>query len=110
MIQQGVPEEANEILPAVGAVTDDEANLFVQATIERKLKSFLLVTSAYHSRRALWTFERTMLKSNLSLNIGIVSPPTGLQSPPPFRWWLSSRGWCNVGLEYVKIVYYWLIY
>jgi len=105
-----VPEEAIETLPTVVGGTNDEANLFAGVSAERGLKSLLLVTSAYHSRRALWTFERAMSRNNVSLNIGIESPPTGQQTPLPSTWWLSGTGWRMVGLEYVKIVYYWLVY
>lgn len=110
LIRQDIPEEAIEILPTVVKGTNDEANLLARVSAERKLKSLLLVTSAYHSRRALWTFERAMSRNNVSLNIGIESPPTGQQTPPPSTWWLNSTGWRMVGLEYVKIVYYWLVY
>jgi len=110
LIRQDIPEGAIEILPTVVKGTNDEANLLARVSAERKLKSLLLVTSAYHSRRALWTFERTVSRNNLSLNVGIKFPPSGQQTLSPFVWWLDIQGWEMVGLEYVKIVYYWLIY
>jgi uncharacterized SAM-binding protein YcdF (DUF218 family) len=110
LISQGVPVEAIEVLPTFVDGTDEEADLFAKFAREKDLKSVLLVTSAYHSRRTLWTFEKAAAKHNLSIEIGIESPPTGQQTPPPVYWWLSPTGWTSVGEEYVKIVYYWLYY
>jgi uncharacterized SAM-binding protein YcdF (DUF218 family) len=66
------------------------------------------VTSAYHSRRALWTMRRVF--QNSGVEIGIQTPPTGWQSPEPATWWWYSSGWHSVAEEYPKIVYYWLWY
>jgi uncharacterized SAM-binding protein YcdF (DUF218 family) len=106
LINQGVPDEAIEILPETVEGTHDEAVRFEQAAREQNLKSVVLVTSAYHTRRALSTFE----KVSPAMQIGIQSPPTGWQTPPSSRWWLSARGWNVVAGEYLKIVYYWLFY
>lgn len=108
LIQQGVPKEAIEILPTVVRGTDDEANLVVQVAAERKLKSILLVTSAYHTRRAFWVFGEAMRDNNTSVEIGIESPPAGQQTPTAFIWWLSPRGWDFVAGEYIKSAYYWI--
>jgi uncharacterized SAM-binding protein YcdF (DUF218 family) len=110
LIEHGVPEEAIEILSTVANGTNDEANLFVKISTQRKLKTVLLVTSAYHSRWTLLTFERVISKGNLPVNIGVKSPPTGQQTPSPFSWWLSEQGWKIVIEEYVKSAYYWLFY
>ncbi len=110
LIGQGVPAENIEILPTVTEGTHDEAELLAKTAKERNIKSILLVTSAYHTRRALWTFEKTMQYNDVPVELGIASPPTGEQTPPPFYWWLTVRGWNFVGGEYLKIVYYWLYY
>jgi uncharacterized SAM-binding protein YcdF (DUF218 family) len=110
LMAQGVPEQSIEILSKVVEGTSYEAQLFAETAQERRLKSVLLITSAYHSRRTLWTFQKTVLKDNLSIEIGLQSPPTGQQTPPPFIWWLSRKGWTTVGGEYVKMPYYWLFY
>jgi uncharacterized SAM-binding protein YcdF (DUF218 family) len=69
-----------------------------------KLRSLLVVTSAYHSRRALWTFQRVFAGSGIELGVDPV--PTGEQTPIPATWWLHVRGWKMVPVEYVKIVFY----
>ncbi len=110
LIGQGVPAENIEILPTITESTRDEADLLAKIVKERELKSLLLVTSAYHTSRTLWTFEKTMQSNNIPIEIGIESPPTGQQTPPSFYWWLTATGWNIVAGEYVKIVYYWLYY
>lgn len=103
LIAQGVPDEAIEVLFEKVSGTKDEADLFVEIAQNRNLKSVLLVTSAYHSRRTLWTFERAVLKNNLSVKIG-------LQTPPKKFVWFSMNDWIFVIKEYVKMPYYWAFY
>ena len=109
LVKQGVAEEAIEILPGVVQSTHDEAVELEKTVKERNLKSVLLVTSAYHTRRTLQTFEK-VLQDNDFVEIGIESPPAGQQTPTTSYWWLSSRGWSFVAGEYLKIIYYWLFY
>jgi uncharacterized SAM-binding protein YcdF (DUF218 family) len=108
LLAQGVPGEAIEILPGQVTGTDWEARRFVEDLDRTGTRSVLLVTSAYHSRRALWTFEKFLAGRDVS--IGVEHSPTGEQTPPPGRWWLSARGWNMVGGEYVKSIAYWVYY
>ena len=108
LIAQGVPPENIEILPAQVSGTIDEAEALRRKIEQTDWKAVLLVTSAYHTRRSLWTFEKVL--ENSSVQIGIVSPPPGEQTPSPFYWWLTRKGWSSVAAEYVKIVYYRLNY
>jgi uncharacterized SAM-binding protein YcdF (DUF218 family) len=107
---RGVPSEAIEMLPEIVTGTNDEAKLLAKLSTERNLKSLLLVTSAYHTRRTLWTFERVFSKSNLPVEIGIKFPSSAEKTSLPFGSWFSVGVWKTVGVEYAKIVYYWLIY
>lgn len=110
LIAQGVPKEAIEVLPENVTGTNYEADIFAKIAQEKQLNSILLVTSAYHTRRSLWTFQKSAEKNNLQIQIGIESPQVGIQTPPKFTWWLSRKGWNWVGGEYVKFLYYWLSY
>lgn len=106
LISEGVPAENIEILDrAVVSGTIDEARLFAEIATAGNLKSVLLVTSAYHTGRALWTFEKVSA-GGPRLEVGIESPPPGIQTPPPNFWWLSPAGWQMVAGEYIKIAYY----
>lgn len=105
---QGVPEDAIKVLPGEVTGTDWEARVLSQEIETSGLKSVLLVTSAYHSRRALWTFEKFLAGKDVS--IGLEHAPTGEQTPAPRFWWLSPRGWQMVAGEYVKLAVYWAYY
>ena len=108
LIAQGIPLEDIEIIKPIGSGTIYEAQIFKEKAQAENLKSVLLVTSAYHTRRTLWTFEQVFDGENVAF--GIVSPPTGEETPPPNIWWLAPRGWSFVAGEYVKSVYYWVYY
>jgi uncharacterized SAM-binding protein YcdF (DUF218 family) len=108
LIEQGVSPTAIEILPSPVAGTIDEARALAEKAGAENLKSVLLVTSAYHTRRALWTFRKVSIENNVE--IGIESARTGIQTPAPFSWWLSVAGWNLVAGEYVKSAYYRVYY
>jgi uncharacterized SAM-binding protein YcdF (DUF218 family) len=86
------------------ASTYEEAQVVRDYAQQHGLKAILIVTSAYHSRRALWVFSRVF--RDTGIRIGLVAVPPGEESPPPATWWLSARGWRLVPTEYVKMVYY----
>lgn len=110
LINQGVPAESIEILDGVVGGTIDEARVLQKNISERGLNSVLLVTSAYHSRRALWTFEKVLADNNLKAEIGIETAAPGEQTPNPSFWWLSPSGWKWIAGEYLKGIFYWLFY
>lgn len=103
-----VPAEKIEVLPPLVSSTYDEAVLLREYAKSHQMRSMLVVTSAYHSRRALWTLRRVFEGSGVEL--GLESPPPGWQTPQPATWWLHLQGWQVVAGEYVKLVYYWLSY
>lgn len=105
---RGVPAEKIEIIPGTVSTTRDEAVRIREYADEHKLHSVLVVTSAYQSRRALWTMKRAFSDSDIVVGLEAVEP--GDQSPRPATWWLYRLGWKMVPGEYVKIVYYRLKY
>jgi uncharacterized SAM-binding protein YcdF (DUF218 family) len=68
------------------------------------LRSLIVVTSPYHSRRALWSLRKVFAGSGVEVGIDPVAP--GGQSPAPYMWWTTRRGWREVAGEYAKLVYY----
>jgi uncharacterized SAM-binding protein YcdF (DUF218 family) len=105
LVRQGVPETSIEVIREPVHSTYDEAQRLLEYNSKHPLTSLSVVTSPYHSRRALRTFRRMFAGTNVL--IGLDHPPTGIQSPLPTRWWLKPRGWQMVPYEYVKLVYYW---
>jgi len=106
--QQGVPGDRISVAPGQALGTYDESVLVRDFAVAHKLKRLLVVTSGYHSRRALWSMRRACEGSGIE--IGIDSPPPGWQTPSPWVWWSKRRGWKLVGGEYVKMAYYWTHY
>lgn len=104
----GVPDEGVETLPRAVASTHDEALVLREHAEARGLRSLLVVTSAYHSRRALWTFRKVFEGSGVQVGLAVVPP--GDETPGPSTWWLHARGWRVVAGEYVKLIYYRLRY
>lgn len=102
--RQGVPADTIEIVPGIVSSTHDEAVRIREYAGEKKLRSMLVVTSAYQSRRALWTLRRVFRGSNVEIGLTVVDP--GQQSPRPATWWCSGLGWQMVPGEYLKMVYY----
>lgn len=102
----GVPSDRIEVLSQPVSSTYDEVVLLQSYAATQKLHSLLVLTSAYHSRRALWTLGRVFKSGDVEVSLAVVPP--GYQSPSPATWWLWPRGWRIVALEYVKLSYYWL--
>ena len=108
LIKQGVPAEKIRIVPGLASSTHQEGLLVKDYTAAQGLRSLLVVTSAYHSRRALRSLRQTF--SGTGTTIGLDPVPPGLQTPSPAFWWLQVEGWRSVGGELVKLIYYRLSY
>lgn len=104
LLALGVPAERIELLTQPVTNTYEEAEALKDYAIANNLRSLLVVTSAYHSRRALWTLSRVFAGSGIE--VGLQSVESGEQTPPPVTWWLYFSGWQMVVGEYVKNVYY----
>lgn len=101
----GVPPENIEIVGQASDTFAEAAGLREYAEAAG-LHSLLVVTSGYHSRRALWTLRRTFAGSGVEVGVEPVEP--GEQTPRAAVWWLYPLGWKLVAGEYAKLVYYWL--
>lgn len=106
--RQGVPAEKIEIVPDVVSSTYDEILRVREYSVQHGLRSIVLVTSAYHSRRAWWTLRHVFRGSDIAIGLEPAAP--GEQSPSPATWWWHRLGWQMVPVEYAKMVYYWWRY
>ncbi|HEY5885899.1 MAG TPA: YdcF family protein [Pyrinomonadaceae bacterium] len=102
----GVPDGNIQIMmdPILG--THDEAIKLRDYCEKQNVNSILVVTSAYHSRRALWTFRKVFNEANKK--VGMDPAAAGIETPSPSTWWLHRFGWDLVPREYVKLVGYWV--
>jgi uncharacterized SAM-binding protein YcdF (DUF218 family) len=104
LTEMGVPQDKIKLLPQPVSSTYEEAVQLRAYAVEQSLRSVLVVTSPYHSRRCLWTLRKVF--QGTGIDIGINPAPPGEQSPTPATWWLSPTGWEMVAGDYLKIIYY----
>ncbi|MFV0387770.1 MAG: YdcF family protein [Pyrinomonadaceae bacterium] len=106
LIRQKVNPEDIEVIKPYGSGTIYEAFEFKGFAKSENIKSVLLVTSEFHSRRAIWTFQKHVP----NVTFGVVSPEEGDTSHISRFWWLSRKQTKDVLGEYVKFAYYWVFY
>jgi uncharacterized SAM-binding protein YcdF (DUF218 family) len=104
----GVPAEKIRVVPGIASSTRDEAVMLRDYASAQGLHSVLVVTSAYHSRRALWIFRRSCATTGAI--VGLEPASNGASTPSTAFWWLQFEGWRVVGGEYLKLIYYWFKY
>lgn len=102
LIKQGVPPDKIRVAPGVAESTHSEAAIIRDYALAHGLRSVLVVTSGYHSRRAFHSLQQSFAGSGTLIGIS----PTQSQTPGPSLWWLHLDGWRSVAVEYVKLVYY----
>ena len=106
--RKGVPAEKIESILENASGTYEEALRLREYSVAHNFRSILVVTSSYHSRRAMWTLRRVF--EGTGIQIGLDAPPPGIQAPSPATWWFYPLGWEMVPGEYVKMIYYWMRY
>jgi len=104
----GVPDDKISVIMDPIRSTYDEAVVLKKFAEANHLSSLLVVTSAFHSRRAFWTFSRVFEGSGKLIGIDPAEPR--IESPAAATWWLHSLGWELVPKEYVKLLVYWFRY
>lgn len=104
LTQAGVPASSIELLPGRISSTFDEAALMRTYARTHAVKSVIIVTSEYHTRRALWTLRRVLRDTGTEIGVEPANPIFG--SVSPWNWWWSAGGWQTVFGEYVKLAYY----
>ncbi len=100
----GLPREKVEVLMKPVSSTYEEATLLREYAATHGLRSILFVTSAQHSRRALWILRRVFQGTGVEIGLSPATP--GPRSPSAATWWLLPRGWKIVAGEYIKLAYY----
>jgi len=101
-IASGVPEENILILDGNARSTKDEA-LILKEYIRnnRAIKSIILVTSKYHSRRSKKIFTKTL--NYLDREISIYCSPSKYDTFNTRQWWKDREDIKSVFLEYLKL-------
>ena len=101
LIDRGVPERAIKVLEKYPRSTFENVSLVKETLAEESANSILLITSPYHSRRALWVWRKAMPEL-------VVLAPAVLDTPKASPQWSSSLDQIRViCYEYLAISYYW---
>ena len=107
---EGVPSDRIIVIPGRADGTYEEAILVTKFIRERGLRSVMLVTSGFHTRRTLWAFVSNNTGGSSNVVYGISCSDCDKQFPAKGFWWLSLTGWRDVPAELLKLVYYWWAY
>lgn len=100
LINRGVPERAIKILDKYPRSTFENVTLVKKMLVEYRVKSILLITSPYHSRRALWVWRKVMPEL-------VLLAPAVLDTPRANPQWVATVDQIKViCYEYAAIVYY----
>ncbi len=101
LIDRGVPDRAIKILEKYPRSTFENVSFVKETLAERRAKSILLITSPYHSRRALWVWRKAMPEL-------VVLAPAVVDTPKASPQWSASVDQIRViCYEYLAISYYW---
>lgn len=107
-IQLGVPEE--NIITRYNISGDlntwGEGQTIIKLLEEKGIKSFILVTSKFHTRRAHAVYERLVNESNSNIKFQVY----GAEDPdiPIKNWWKTRVGRKVIFMEYLKALNYML--
>lgn len=104
LMAQGVPEEQIILLDTPGGVTStwDETVVLREYIQAESLERVVIVTTAFHTRRARWIFSRQL--DGLGVQLGM-SPAEDRQFNER-NWWLVEAGLITYVNEYIKFVFY----
>ncbi len=108
-IKHGIPEEKIVMEKATGErSTWGEALSNLKQLEKLKAKSFILVTSSFHTRRSKWVYERSIEKVGMDISFSVQSAPDPVVPFP--IWWSVRSGQKKVFDEYLKLAYYYIAY
>lgn len=104
MVKLGIPFDSIVVIPSDTAVTStyDEAVALRQYVESHDIHSVIIVTSAFHTRRASWVIKREL--KGLDVTVSMAATPE--EDFDATNWWKSEQGLITVNNEYVKLFYY----
>ncbi len=104
MVKLGIPQDSIIVIPSDGPVTStyDEAVALRQYVEANDIHSVIIVTSAFHTRRASWVIKREL--KGLDVTVSMAATPD--EDFDATNWWKSEQGLVTVNNEYVKLIYY----
>lgn len=101
--REGVPKSRIRVLPYHVVNTHDEALAALDYATSCPVRRLAVVTSPYHTRRALATFQTVL--AGTPVNVGVM-PATGTSPAEPGRWWWHRYDRHYVAYEWAAILSY----
>jgi uncharacterized SAM-binding protein YcdF (DUF218 family) len=101
-----VPDAAIEVVDGYNESTVDEARRIKDYALQKGVKSVIVVTSSYHSRRSRLIFRRVF--KGTGIQVSLRRAPEHHFSAQ--KWWANREAAKAVFLEYQKLLYYALRY
>ena len=102
LTKQGVPEGSIEVLPGDVDSTWEEAVVFSRYAREQRIKSAVVVTCGFHTRRAYLNFR----KACASENVDIYMVASRYCADDPSRWWKERDQLKLVYIEVANLIAY----
>jgi len=103
-VRRGVPKEKISLLSSTSTLEDGKA---IAALVkEKKNKSIIMVTSWYHTRRAMNVIHHCINDRNV---VVYISSSTNLPFTPD-NWWQDEEGLVAINNEIIKTALYWRRY
>lgn len=108
LLRRGVPADSVQVMSSDRwiAGTWAEAMLLAERIRAARWPEVAIVTDAFHTRRARWTFRTVMRGEPVVFTCAATPFSLGLID----RWWRSEYGVVQVIVEYIKLIYYRLAY
>lgn len=97
-LEAGIPA-SKILLDETSETTKQNADHAINIFEQRRIRSVILVTSAYHQRRAGLEFGKSA-----GLEIKIINHPVKTDNQWSRWWWLTPSGWYLAVSEMVKII------
>jgi len=106
LLSNSIPESAIVAIGNSVASTYDES-LAVRAWMEKSgVKSILIPTDLFHTRRVRWLFNRELKDMQGQVRVQAVRPPAYSAKD----WWQHEEGLIAFESEVIKSIYYWFKY
>lgn len=106
LVRAGVESERIRVLGLTDTGTRGEALSVLRFTAREGVRRLLVVTSPYHTRRALLVFRYVLRGSGIQVgSVAAQDPQVDLH---PEHWWRSPNDRAYVGYEWAGLFYYWL--
>ena len=99
---QGIPEESILVAKPLARTTYEEALALRDLLEQRGWTSLIVVTDAFHTRRAAWTFQDVFRGTGAR----IVVQPSSKSWYNPETWWQDDDSLRETWTEYLKLVLY----